>query len=407
MGSIANGPYLGIMTHETEGQPPIGEKSFCARLCRLSRSLGLSVFVFTPQSADPETQTVTGYVWIPGNEVWTEHQYPLPDLIYDRSFPAGGEAFRRHRMAVKALDRLKPIPRLGRGLGSKWEMHRLLSRDPGLAPHLPDTRRLVRPEAVAERLETMSRLFLKPSSGSQGRGTAAVERLAPGRYRITARDGANRPIEQLISGTPGLTEWVRRFAAGRAYLVQPYLELQSPEGFAWDVRSLVQKNGSGSWELTGMAVREGGSGSVTSNLHGGGHAREVRPFLEQRFGKERAQTILGRLDFLSGRIPAALEAGFGRLAELGLDFGVDRNGEVWIIEANSKPGRSVFRELALDHESLLAARNPLAYARYLLKFPPPAAAGDRAVRSSVPGSRPHLREDLGVFAAKPLGGTPT
>ncbi|MNN57292.1 Endospore coat-associated protein YheD [compost metagenome] len=81
---------------------------------------------------------------------------------------------------------------------------------------------------------------------------------------------------------------------------------------------------------------------------------------------------------LSKRIPAALEACNGRMAELGLDLGVDRDGRVWIIEANTKPGRSIFRKLGQEKLLLQAERNPIAYACYILSRTSIRADGKQA-----------------------------
>ncbi|MEK1830725.1 YheC/YheD family protein [Priestia megaterium] len=38
----------------------------------------------------------------------------------------------------------------------------------------------------------------------------------------------------------------------------------------------------------------------------------------------------------------------GLIGELGFDFGVDYQGNVWLFEANSKPGRSIFHTLPYE-----------------------------------------------------------
>ena len=51
------------------------------------------------------------------------------------------------------------------------------------------------------------------------------------------------------------------------------------------------------------------------------------------------------IDNIVLQLPPFIESRHGRLVELGIDIGVDKNGEVWIIEINSKPGRASFRRL--------------------------------------------------------------
>jgi hypothetical protein len=61
-----------------------------------------------------------------------------------------------------------------------------------------------------------------------------------------------------------------------------------------------------------------------------------------------------------------LESCHGRLVELGIDFGVDLDGYIWILEVNSKPGRSIFTYLQDDKARNRALENPIRYAKYLL-----------------------------------------
>ncbi|RAV06558.1 YheC/YheD family protein [Paenibacillus sp. YN15] len=361
-------PRIGVMAGEFREDriPPFGETRFYESLCAAGHSCGAEVYVFSPLDADEAGMTVTGYGWSPGGG-WKKRSYPLPDLIYDRAFFSSKEAYQAHRQALRRLGSLKQAPYLGFGLKSKWEMLHFLRRDPALRPYLPQTAKVAAPEDAARWLSREQRIFLKPASGSQGKGTVMAEQAEEGGcWRVRARDSANQPIALEFRREAEFVQWLGGFMGRRAYLMQPYLELAAPSGEAWDIRALVQKNGRGLWELTGMGARVGASGSITSNLHGGGSAVEVDEWLERQFGAARSAEILRTLRMLAKRIPAALEACNGRMAELGLDLGVDREGRVWIIEANTKPGRSIFRKLGQEKLLLQAERNPIAYACYIL-----------------------------------------
>jgi len=358
--------YFGIMACESEGFPPFGERQFYRHLCKLGRSLGMETFVFSPHQVDPDTKTVTAYTYLSEQGGWQKKVYPLPQLIYDRSFPSRKGRYGSHRLAVRRMLALQPVRFLGHGLKGKWEVHRALHRDPELRPYLPKTERLQGRNQLLRWLRDRGQAFLKPVNGSHGKGTLHISRRDSG-YRIQARTATNRPLEVSFASARPLLLWVSRFIGRRSYLIQQYLELTGSEGGVFDIRSLVQKNGRGLWELTGMAVRKGGSGSITSNLHGGGTAEAIKPFLEREYGSEKALSIESSLRFLSEKIPPALEAVNGRMAELGLDLGVDRDGKVWVIEVNSKPGRSVFHRLCEKKAEWSSVRNPVAYANHLLR----------------------------------------
>lgn len=359
--------YMGVMICEGEGAPPFAEQAFYTRLCKLGRKLGVHVFVFSPLWVNIAQPGVQAYTWSAEAAGWERRTFPLPDVIYDRSFFPGRNParYRMHRNAVRRLLRVKDIPYLGRGLKGKWEVLRFLRRVPELRPYLPITERVRDWSLVSRRLAEWGQLFLKPEHGSHGKGVLHISASA-GAYSVRGRDHSNTPIAYRFTDSRLLTAWLRRFAGARSYLCQEYLMLSTKNGAAYDIRSLVQKNGSGMWELTGMAVRLGRAGSVTSNLHGGGHAQELHAFLSQEFGVKQAERMVNTLRELSRRIPPALEACNGRMAELGLDMGIDQDGRIWIIEVNSKPGRSVFHQLCQEAEQRKASSQPIEYARYLL-----------------------------------------
>lgn len=361
-------PYIGIMACETGGDPPFAEREVYARMCRVGETLGMKVYVFSPLRAETDLRRVEGFTYEGGTEGWRKDQFPLPDLVYDRIFTTNRADYIRYRKAIQSITSVKPPLVLNHGLKGKWAVLQTLRRDSGLRPYLPETERWRDPERLARWLHHRGSVFLKPQEGSQGKGALLVRQSDDGSgFRMKGRDGWNRALDHSFDDIRTLADWITRFIGSRPYLIQEYLPLTDSGGAVYDIRSLVQKNGCGLWEISGMAVRRGQEGSITSNLHGGGHAMEAGPFLTKEFGAPRAQSILETLRFLSERIPHALESENGRLAELGLDLGVDRRGNVWIIEVNSKPGRSVFHRLCQVEAEMKAARNPMAYAGHLLR----------------------------------------
>nr|WP_284646838.1 YheC/YheD family protein [Paenibacillus chinjuensis] len=76
------------------------------------------------------------------------------------------------------------------------------------------------------------------------------------------------------------------------------------------------------------------------------------------FGPEKARQLQKELTRLSELIPDVLESCHGRLVELGIDFGVDLDGYIWILEVNSKPGRSIFTYLQDDKARNRALKIP-------------------------------------------------
>ncbi|WP_159881605.1 YheC/YheD family endospore coat-associated protein [Paenibacillus puerhi] len=360
---------LGILTTTTRHDPPFENRSFYRRLCSLGRKLKLQVFVFTPESVDWEQSEVSGFEYDTRSQCWIGRSFALPALVYDRCFFTTRRQYTEYRQTMEKLRKRPDIRLLGCGLKGKWDVHRLLTADGRFDRYLPPTERLRSTRRLIQWLEQYGEALLKPSGGSQGRGVLHLRqesRDPQTRYTVRGRDAHNTSIARGFADTTELLGWLRLLIGGRSYLVQRYLRLHSRSGGAFDVRALVQKNGAGRWQLTGLGVRLGQDGSLTSNLHGGGRVEAAAPWLSREFGEKRAEAILAELTQLCIWVPEALEAGHGRLAEVGLDFGIDTDSRIWLLEANSKPGRSIFTYLR-DEQALSASlASPLRYADYLL-----------------------------------------
>jgi hypothetical protein len=123
-----------------------------------------------------------------------------------------------------------------------------------------------------------------------------------------------------------------------------------------------------------MAARVGRKGSSVTNLHQGGHAVSIPGLLAEHF-PGRIREIIYKIEWLSCRVAAHLENNYGPLGELGIDLGLDRNGHLWYIESNPKPGRRVFILIGEPETRRKTIIRPLEYAMSLAGFPWDVAAG--------------------------------
>jgi glutathione synthase/RimK-type ligase-like ATP-grasp enzyme len=359
-----NPKIVGIMVNESQMNLPLTQHRLFVHLCVLGAKWGLLVYVFSPQNIECKSLTVQGYKY--GSSGWIKETFPLPDLIYDRAFFESQRQYRQHSSAVLALQQLKKTPFLGRSLKGKWSVHKVLIKHPEVAIHIPTTQLFRQPSQLFRWLKEHDSAVLKPESGTQGKGILIITKTGASDFELLGRSMQNQPIARQFSNPFSLIRWLVTFIGHRSYLLQRYLTLRTDQGFAYDIRVLMQKGRRGLWEQTGMALRVGQPNSITSNLHGGGKGADVYPNLEQQFGPERAKALIITINQLSVIIPPMLEEHFGRLAELGLDIGIDQKGDVWVIEVNSKPGRAAAHWFAHPNAMDHAMSNPMRYARYLL-----------------------------------------
>ena len=151
-------------------------------------------------------------------------------------------------------------------------------------------------------------------------------------------------------------------------MVQQTIDTITWCGSKSDVRSLVQRDGSGVWRVTGIAARVAPSQGEVCNLHRGGTAIALVTLLnEAGLPFSRVYTELHRASIA---VSQALTLRYPLLGELGLDFIVSKSGRIWLIEANPRPGRSIFRSLRLDDVACKSVERPLEYAAYLVSSRP-------------------------------------
>jgi glutathione synthase/RimK-type ligase-like ATP-grasp enzyme len=372
MNRLLSRQFLGIMATELPRALPFAHSGYYRQLCLLGKNYNIKVFVFSPNRINWSEETVKGYTYDQQNGEWTMNIYPLPPLVYDRCFFTTRREYGQYRLQIQRLRARKDIRFLGHGLAGKWAVMQMLRTDSRFHPFLPQTKLYSGDTALFDWLDSKQEAFLKPQGGSQGKGVLHVTapKDATGVYEAAGRNSYNHPVHFQSSQRSAFKQWVAKFIGSRPYLIQEYLSLHTGTRIAYDIRSLVQKNGQGRWQTTGMAIRCGQPGSVTSNLHGGGSAQELVPFLQQEFGAAKAEELHHTLAKLSDEIPLVLESLHGSLAELGIDFGIDREAKVWILEVNSKPGRAVFKHMMDQKARRLSIANPIRYAGYLLQTAP-------------------------------------
>ncbi|WP_426334427.1 YheC/YheD family protein [Paenibacillus silvae] len=360
---------MAVLVRETTGAPPFADEYFCRRLSVGSSRYGMRIVVIPIPDSLSEGHIRRGYIYDWKNQKqWRDVHIPTIDLVMNRCLRP---LSRRARQQIEAC--LPPACSLrerswSASLPGKWDIYQALSGPGPLRKVLIPTSRVRSSIPWESWLARWPKgLFFKPASGTHGKNTFRLStQETPSAWIVEGRNTDNEYFHQTFQQASDVSSWLESHQAVQKMIVQPYLEL-SHLGRVFDIRALLQKNWHGRWTLTGCMVREGPEGSLTSNLHGGGTAYPADEYLAERYGTDQAALLLQQIRHSAALIPPLLESRFGRLAELGLDFGADADGRLWMIEVNSKPGRTSFAEAKDEHMHALTYTRPLAYARYLLQ----------------------------------------
>ncbi|MFC4600451.1 YheC/YheD family protein [Cohnella hongkongensis] len=370
-------PSLGILTLYLNESKMLEERPVYEKMIAAGKRIGLTVFVFTPQDVNDAKGLIHAQLYHPESRKWRRRWVRFPNVIYDR---CRIQKSYRFEQLLSFRKRYSHLHFINRPLRNKWTVYRTLSKVPAFRPHLPATKLYRSAEDVSALLKRFPTVYLKPINGTGGRGILRIERTRDGTLLLQGRNHSRSIVQpRHISRNrlaSALASWDKR---GDKYIVQQGLNIKLPSGRVHDYRMLVQKNGSGVWEVTGCAGRIGPLRSITSNLHGGGEAVSMNNLLRQWVGSESdIRQIRQTAEAFGIDVARHLEATYGALCELALDLAIDRNGRIWLIEVNPKPSREVFSQAGERDVYRKAIIRPIEYALWAYR----EKKGSRVQKSS-------------------------
>lgn len=346
---------FGIMTL-TENS----ELEYFTEIAIRANAQGIICCRFIPSDINSVSNIVSGNVFDSKTNQWRQNEFPVPNVLYDRCFYGEDIHSKQCKQIVSWLKGRDDIFFLGYGLPNKYELYNVLIHSP-LQPYLPSTKLIIDSDMVMEELCTYKNIVLKPINGSQGNGIYFIKQT--GRSITVKTYNRKNHIQKVFSDQKKFGVWMNSLLTKKDYLVQPYLELTNHQMEPFDIRILLQKESNGSWAERGRGIRTGHPDGILSNISAGGHIchfdrlKEELPLSQHEYLEMEINDILAN-------IPIVLEKSFLPLFELGIDIGVAKNGSIWILDINSKPGRKVILETNPAVKDLLYEA-PILYSRVL------------------------------------------
>jgi hypothetical protein len=149
----------------------------------------------------------------------------------------------------------------------------------------------------------------------------------------------------------------------KKYMVQQGIRMSQLDHQYFDIRVLIQKGIVGEWAVSAITCRVAYkhyfNTSMCETIY---DAAEILPRL---FSPEKMNKILQSLHEVSVRAAQEAETHVGSLGELSVDFVLDEQRKLWIIELNGKPQKSIYEDLKCFKDKKLIYSRPLEYAYYL------------------------------------------
>ena len=308
--------------------------TFCEELNQLVTESGGFFYVFSLK--DISKETISGFYF--NGESWCKANLPYPDVVYNRIHSRWTEKSKNFTAFMEIAEEAN-IQVFNHRFLSKWEVHTWLIQRKNLHTYLPDTE-LFTKTTLLKLLETYDDLYIKPLSGSQGRGIYWLINDGD-RFNLAFSDKQGMNQLLLPSSQEILTKLPEKLGS-KAHLIQQGIPLLKWEGKRLDFRVLCHRTGLDSWDITSVVARLSAENQFASNLALGGEQLRPQKILPLIFGKDTARSKLFLMKELALEAADCISENMnGLMVELGVDIGIDSEGNLWIIEVNSKPSKNL------------------------------------------------------------------
>jgi len=345
------GPIIGLLLAKSEVRLQRNLQHYSIYTMLYEQINGI-LFVFCEQQIDFANEKITGYVFDPSSpENWREAVLPFPKVI-----------FRRVELSQTTLKGLQE--KIGRGFFNaqyfdKWQFWNLLSPDEELRKHLSETTNKVTLANLNSFIEKYNGVYLKPKNGSRGQGI----------YYIEKKENQYVMMENYQDNIQHLTlEQMAKFLKRHPYsLLQQPIRLHTFEDRKVDYRVILQKDGTGHWQCTGMIARFGNTNAISSNFKANGFAMEGTLALMTQFGYDELTAFNKSQEIISicTKMACKIDEMAGAYADLGIDVGIDQEDNVWVIEMNKRPDHD-FPLIIKDRKMYYSVKsNPVLYGKYI------------------------------------------
>ena len=301
----------------------------------VSKYYNIDIIYFTPNDVNLEEKKIYGKMYV--NHEWKDMNREIPAFI-----DAAPYCFlKKNRKVTDFLRQHAMLSDNRTNVLNKTQVQNLFQNDPSFHHLVIPTYDVKKFDDIIKGIEKYGTVVLKPKNGIKGKGVYLIslkeEKFMVGHYK-KLYTYSRHEFEELYR-----SEMIQR-----KYILQKYVSSRSKQGDPFDCRVHVEKNGKGEWESANNYIRIGIGQKVISNVNQGGGISKLKPFLKENY-PEAFEDIYRKIQRIATMVPRKIEELRGtHIMSLGIDVGIDSDGELYLFEVNDGPATfAVLSEVAL------------------------------------------------------------
>ncbi len=277
----------------------------------------IEFFYFQPEDVDFTNKKIKGRFFI--NEKWQEKETDFPDLIDNA--PSIG----KYRNFYDEMTKF--VPMMCFRIGNKQKIQNILETDGEFSHILINTEEVTDFDSFKLFLDKYQIIILKPNGGNMGRNIIKISNSNQ-EYKIET-DESVEVINQI-------KEWFEKNDF-RGYIQQEYVHSLTKNNLPFDIRIHVRRGKNKNWNVVKVYPRIGINQNVTSNISQGGSISKLVGFLRHNY--QDYEKIQIKLNQFAKDFPKYFQKFYGYdLDALGIDIGLDQDGNLKLFEVNTYPG---------------------------------------------------------------------
>lgn len=320
-----------------------------------------AVIVFSLDKVDQSKRLLQGYCYNPKTDSWERGIFPYPLAIHRKT--SLNDEWQNHFLSVIG-DRVFNNYTFG-----KWEMYRWFSEEIDILPNLPHTILYKSYQDMYDMLQKYGVLYVKPIWGMKGHGVVRIIKENDKIVFKYRKDDENINISS--ENKTEVEKTIEKLFKPGEYIIQQGLDMIEYNGGVVDFRCVMQKNHARQWVCNAIVARAGAKGSVVSNISSGGGALPALELVKEVFSitEREVFSIKEKIISLCMKVCRSLDEYGINYCTLGLDIGIDKKKNIWLIEVNNRsphPAIALRVNEILSYYTILAS--PLHYAKSLAGF---------------------------------------